>query len=465
MESNLRTRIQLLGLATLLGTSCTGWLLDWTGTVCEVDSDCAPNLVCGSDKKCVQKGSETTPDGSTPVGDTGTATAADTGTVTTADTGTVTTADTGTVTTADTGTVTTADTGSAGTPDGGPTAGDTGTVEPPDASGPQPASVHSCGASVCYQVLPGEPLAVAARSETDVWVVGRHGMVLHWDGFGWQPVDLGVTDDMSVVRLAGADYVLIASTSGKVFEKKGGGGFTMTHDTNGNNAWFGGWVDSTGNAVVVGGDKISSGYCEGAYTTGGSWTEPMCKTSACQYSGVSRAIDGQDFQTLILVGDYGYVFFFNSDSVPAPVHASLKAPNPRTDRFRSIKVFGEVQFVAGKSSANADQSFIYRCSTADKDAGALLCQEVGTKKPAYAVWGSSAATVWIAGPNGYLGRTLPDGGVAETLVVAGVPDELIAIDGFATDGGEGVVAVGSVGATGDAGGIPDAAGRLVTYRP
>jgi hypothetical protein len=58
MERTMRTRTLLLAAATLVGvaSSCTGWLLDWTGTSCDVDDDCGGGLRCRSGT-CQQPGS------------------------------------------------------------------------------------------------------------------------------------------------------------------------------------------------------------------------------------------------------------------------------------------------------------------------------------------------------------------------------------------------------------------------
>jgi hypothetical protein len=43
-------RARLILLSTLMAAGCTGWLIDYSGTKCDVDSDCGGGLVCVAGK-------------------------------------------------------------------------------------------------------------------------------------------------------------------------------------------------------------------------------------------------------------------------------------------------------------------------------------------------------------------------------------------------------------------------------
>ncbi len=70
----MRTRIRLLGLATLLAlASCSGWLFDWSQTLCNGNGECGGGLVCdlsqGPPGRCVQALPEGSLDASGPTTD------------------------------------------------------------------------------------------------------------------------------------------------------------------------------------------------------------------------------------------------------------------------------------------------------------------------------------------------------------------------------------------------------------
>ena len=73
-------------------------------------------------------------------------------------------------------------------------------------AGPDVTDAGTCSASgICTQVVPIEPFvhltSVWGSSATDVWAVGAHGTVLHYDGVSWESADTRVPDGGLVFTL------------------------------------------------------------------------------------------------------------------------------------------------------------------------------------------------------------------------------------------------------------------------
>ncbi|HEY3450072.1 MAG TPA: hypothetical protein VGK67_27210 [Myxococcales bacterium] len=447
MERTLRTRILLLAVATLLGvaSSCTGWLLDWTGTQCGGNGECGGTLECVNGT-CQERGTQPETDGSVVEDKDGSASAMDARELA-----------------GDTGAVTAEDTGGVGVPDGGPITGeDTGVGPGADAALPAqdaglpgldataagldaaaiPTSIHNCGdASVCYHQLDGEPLAVSVVSETDVWVVGKNGMAQHWDGTGWKAVDVvgpwdggskdAAIDTLTVVR-AVPGYVMVASDQQKrIFEKRASAGpaFQVAHVAD--YPIHGGWVGSDQEALVA------ESNCEAAKLNGTTWTD----NAGGYISGLSaHAVDGPDLGHLTMVGNSGLVVRFEPDFNKV---SAKRGTNGIGDYFKSVKVFGDVRYIAGTDMNGAfNKMYVLKCRTSNADAGALWldCVDLVTTRAAAAVWGRADNDVWIAGVGGYLAYT--DGTTVTPVASGKVFDDMIAIDGVPSL----VVAVGAKGA-------------------
>ena len=100
--------------------------------------------------------------------------------------------------------------------DGAPPDAAVDTDGPPDAGAIADAGPDAGGgaAAVCSpdgwcweNPLPqGNSLqAVWGSGASDVWVVGRAGTILHWDGVGWSPIPSGTSAVLSAVWGSGAD--------------------------------------------------------------------------------------------------------------------------------------------------------------------------------------------------------------------------------------------------------------------
>jgi hypothetical protein len=110
------------------------------------------------------------------------------------------------------------------------------------------------------------PTAIWGASATDIWVVGRGGAIMNWNGCAWAPASSMTTNDLASVYGSQSRDVWAVGGSGTI-DHWGGAGWSVT--TNGTANLASVWADATtGEAWAVGQSNTA------LHWTGSAWTTP-----------------------------------------------------------------------------------------------------------------------------------------------------------------------------------------------
>jgi len=96
-----------------------------------------------------------------------------------------------------------------------------------------------CNAKTKSFTYPPEPepasrpwlLDIWGTGPNDIYIVGRPGILLHWNGTLWDPVDLGTSETLTAVWGAAADDVYVVGHKGLVYHYNGSGWSQMGSGT------------------------------------------------------------------------------------------------------------------------------------------------------------------------------------------------------------------------------------------
>lgn len=75
---------------------------------------------------------------------------------------------------------------------------------------------------------------IAGLSETDLYVVGSHGAVFHYDGRQWSRIDVGIDDDLTAIYCESPQEIWLCGANGYIFVGNARAGFRNLSSANDN---------------------------------------------------------------------------------------------------------------------------------------------------------------------------------------------------------------------------------------